>query len=601
MTHRSMPLNILHTSDWHLGRRLYGRARYDEFAEFLAWLSQTIRERDIDILIVAGDIFDTMTPSNLAQTLYYEFLGQVATSQCQHVVIVAGNHDSPTFLDAPKHILKYLNVSIIGTACEEVADEVLVLTDAADAPLAVVAAVPYLRDRDIRQSMAGESSKDKDTQVIQGISKHYEDVATVAKAQQTKLMAQFDRYVPIIATGHLFAAGGRTTADDGVRDLYVGSLGQVSAAVFDPCFDYVALGHLHVPQVVGGHAHIRYSGSPIAMGFGEAKQQKQVCLVRIDVSAQPTGSVKDKNQQQNLPSATTEAPLEVKSETSLKLKPQVKSKPQSKAQSKLSSQLQFDDLFADLLADDAHEDHENDDSSIGTDTEASVINNTDAVTPMTDTPMTEPAEAPDESAKRLNDSAKALDNPVEITNQTDTMSITLLPVPCFQKLVSIKGDMAHIKAQIDALVKAQTDSKQQTYNKTIDAPTDDSKETLALSPVLSPELKAEQDTGLGSGLGVNVWLEIIYEGDEIISNLREQILALAADTPFEILKIKNLTISARVAQKSDHVESLQDLSVTDVFERCLNTYDVPDEQQDELKAAYQHLLYDIQNEDKNAE
>ena len=95
------PLKILHTSDWHLGRRLYGRLRYEEFEAFLQWLKDTISAQQVDILIVAGDIFDTMTPSNKAQALYYEFLGKVSRSCCQHVVIVAGNHDSPTFLDAP--------------------------------------------------------------------------------------------------------------------------------------------------------------------------------------------------------------------------------------------------------------------------------------------------------------------------------------------------------------------------------------------------------------------------------------------------------------------------------------------------------------------
>mgnify|MGYP003701507559 FL=1 len=120
------PLTILHTSDWHLGRRLYGRMRYEEFAAFLNWLEETISARHVDVLIVAGDIFDTMTPSNRAQALYYEFLGKVSTLCCEHIVIVAGNHDSPTFLDAPSQVLKFLNVHVIGTACDDLNDEILV-------------------------------------------------------------------------------------------------------------------------------------------------------------------------------------------------------------------------------------------------------------------------------------------------------------------------------------------------------------------------------------------------------------------------------------------------------------------------------------------
>lgn len=104
------PLTILHTSDWHLGRRLYGRLRYEEFEAFLNWLQETISARQVDVLIVAGDIFDTMTPSNRAQALYYEFLGKVSTLCCQHIVIVAGNHDSPSLLDAPRDFLTALFV-----------------------------------------------------------------------------------------------------------------------------------------------------------------------------------------------------------------------------------------------------------------------------------------------------------------------------------------------------------------------------------------------------------------------------------------------------------------------------------------------------------
>ena len=118
------PLTILHTSDWHLGRRLYGRMRYEEFEAFLSWLQETISAQKVDVLIVAGDIFDTMTPSNRAQALYYEFLGKVSKLCCEHIVIVAGNHDSPTFLDAPSKVLKFLNVHVIGTACDDLNDEV---------------------------------------------------------------------------------------------------------------------------------------------------------------------------------------------------------------------------------------------------------------------------------------------------------------------------------------------------------------------------------------------------------------------------------------------------------------------------------------------
>jgi DNA repair protein SbcD/Mre11 len=98
-------MKLLHTSDWHIGRTLFGRKRYDEFEAFLTWLAETIQHKEIDALLVAGDVFDTSAPSNRAQELYYRFLCRVAASSCRHVVVVAGNHDSPSFLNAPKELL----------------------------------------------------------------------------------------------------------------------------------------------------------------------------------------------------------------------------------------------------------------------------------------------------------------------------------------------------------------------------------------------------------------------------------------------------------------------------------------------------------------
>ena len=120
-------MKILHTSDWHLGRTLYGRKRYQEFEAFLCWLAETIDQEQVDVLLVAGDVFDTSTPSNRAQELYYRFLCHVATSSCGHVVVIAGNHDSPSFLNAPKELLKALNVHVIGSVTENREDEVLLL------------------------------------------------------------------------------------------------------------------------------------------------------------------------------------------------------------------------------------------------------------------------------------------------------------------------------------------------------------------------------------------------------------------------------------------------------------------------------------------
>jgi len=270
-------IRLLHTSDWHLGRTLHGRKRDEEFAAFLDWLIETVELEAVEVLLIAGDIFDTSAPSHRAQALYYRFLSRISGSNCRHLVVIAGNHDSPTFIEAPKALLHALDVHVVGAIGQDLNDEVLVLRDQEDRPELIVCAVPYLRDRDIRQSEAGETIEDKERKLIEGIRAHYAEV--VALAEQRR--AELDQWIPIVGMGHLFTAGGLTQDGDGVRELYVGSLAHLSASIFPDSLDYLALGHLHVPQKVAGSESIRYSGSPLPMGFGEARQVKQVCLVDL--------------------------------------------------------------------------------------------------------------------------------------------------------------------------------------------------------------------------------------------------------------------------------------------------------------------------------
>lgn len=510
----SKPLTILHTSDWHLGRRLYGRMRYDEFEAFLSWLQDAISTQKVDVLIVAGDIFDTMTPSNRAQALYYEFLGKVSKSCCQHIVIVAGNHDSPTFLDAPSNVLKFLNVHVIGTACEDLNDEVLVLDAADGTPHCIIAAVPYLRDRDVRSSAAGESADSKDANVIKGIRAHYDKVASIAKAQQAKLVEVHQRHIPIIATGHLFAAGGTTTEDDGVRELYVGSLGKISADMFDESFDYVALGHLHVPQRVGGRESIRYSGSPIAMGFGEAKQQKQVLLVQF-------GEVER---------ALSESTIIQLTNTVTTIEKSVE-----KTTKKVATQTTYfmDDLFG---FDNTAESEENMQKAF----EGSISNQIDAI-----------------------QSNASTNNSIASSNllhhdESQQMQVISLPIPKFQKLAQISGDLESINKTIDKTIQS---------------------------------LEATE----------SVWLEIIYTGDEVVSELREHIQAMVDNLPCEVLKIKNTRTYNKVLNQQQISETLQDLNEEEVFERCLIAHKIPNEQKSSLRDAYDQIVYNLRHEDTQAE
>ena len=286
--HKVAFMKILHTSDWHIGRSLYGRKRYYEFSAFLDWLAEFIKTQSIDALLIAGDVFDISTPSNRAQELYYRFLCKVSASCCRHIVVIAGNHDSPSFLNAPKELLRALNVHVVGSITENPEDEVITLAGSSYIPEAIVCAVPYLRDRDIRIVEAGESIEDKNTKLIDGLQKHYADVCKIAEEKQKEYkQTNQTLFVPVIGMGHLFTAGGKTVDGDGVRELYVGSLAHVGKDVFPACLDYLALGHLHVSQKVGAAEYMRYSGSPIPMGYGEAYHKKSVVIVEFSNDLQP--------------------------------------------------------------------------------------------------------------------------------------------------------------------------------------------------------------------------------------------------------------------------------------------------------------------------
>ena len=271
-------MNILHTSDWHLGRPLYSKKRYAEQTAFLDWLLGTIQDCQIDALLVAGDVFDSSLPSNRAQALYYNFLGQVAASKCRHVIVTAGNHDSPTLLEAPRDLLAALDVHVVGSVTEDPDREIVLLRDAAGRPELIVCAVPFLRDQDIRRAEAGETGGDKEARLLAGIRAHY--AAVFARAEE--LRREVGAGTPLLAMGHLFAAGGTVSAEDGTRELYVGNLARIESGIFPESAVYVALGHLHSPQKVGGQERIRYSGAPLAMNFDEANQRKSVCLVRVN-------------------------------------------------------------------------------------------------------------------------------------------------------------------------------------------------------------------------------------------------------------------------------------------------------------------------------
>lgn len=267
-------MRILHTSDWHLGRTLYSKKeRQNEHSAFLNWLLSAIKEKEVDVLLIAGDVFDTASPSSTSQKMYYDFLVRVRNSQCKNVIVIGGNHDSPSFFNAPKDILAALNVSVIGNATENIEDEIVIIEDEAKNPMLMVCAVPFLRERDISRFAEKENYADRSKRINESIKKHYETIAERAE----KIRQDLGKNIPIVAMGHLSVAGGKRNEDDGVRETYIGNVEAVGSDIFPEIFDYVALGHYHIPSVIKNH--IRYCGSPIPMGFGEAGQKKCVYII----------------------------------------------------------------------------------------------------------------------------------------------------------------------------------------------------------------------------------------------------------------------------------------------------------------------------------
>lgn len=272
-------MRIIHTSDWHLGQYFYGKSRANEHQQFLTWLLVQAKSHDIDAIIVAGDIFDTATPPSYARQMYFNFISEIQSFNCQ-LVILAGNHDSVSMLAESKELLSALSTRVIANVSELVkpenlAEQVFILKNNKQEPKAVICAVPFIRPRDVIKSQQGQSASDKSLSLQQAIVNHYQ--ALFEHAQQ--LVKDSKLKLPIIATGHLTALG--VTTSDSVRDIYIGTLEALPSNAF-PAADYIALGHIHRAQKVGKTEHIRYCGSPIALSFDEAKQSKRVLLVDFE-------------------------------------------------------------------------------------------------------------------------------------------------------------------------------------------------------------------------------------------------------------------------------------------------------------------------------
>ncbi|MBP3064211.1 exonuclease subunit SbcD [Pseudomonas chengduensis] len=267
-------MRILHTSDWHLGQHFMGKTRQAEHQAFCAWLLEQVRVHAVDVLLIAGDVFDTGAPPSYAREEYYRLVVELRDAGCA-LVVLGGNHDSPAMLGESRSLLAQLGTQVVPSVGVDLAEQVLVLNDRTGQPGAVLCAIPFIRPRDVLASQAGQSAQDKQQSLQQAIAEHYRALYELAASKRDELGLT----LPIIATGHLTTVG--ASASESVREIYVGSLEAFPTSAFPPA-DYIALGHIHRPQKVGGLEHIRYSGSPIALSFDEARQQKEVLLLTFE-------------------------------------------------------------------------------------------------------------------------------------------------------------------------------------------------------------------------------------------------------------------------------------------------------------------------------
>lgn len=267
-------MRLIHTADWHLGQTLYGFERSYEQQCFLDWLLDTLVEQQVDALLIAGDIFDTANPPAKAQQQLYAFLTQ-ARLRLPHLntVLIAGNHDSPARLEAPKPFLQLLETVVSGQVWRlpnghhDLESLVVPLKDKSGKVTAWCLAVPFLRPADVPKVKTEEDG------FPLGVQQLYAKALAIAKTK-----AQPDQ--SIIALGHCYLQGGAASLES-ERRIVIGHSEALPSQIFAQELSYIALGHLHLAQKVGGSEHIRYAGSPLAMSFTEAHYPHQVLCVDL--------------------------------------------------------------------------------------------------------------------------------------------------------------------------------------------------------------------------------------------------------------------------------------------------------------------------------
>ncbi|ARR48568.1 exonuclease subunit SbcD [Photobacterium damselae subsp. damselae] len=270
-------MKIIHTSDWHLGHQLHGYNREYEHQAFLDWLADELETQQADALLVAGDIFDTANPPASSWRMLYRFLAKISkTLPSLDVVMIGGNHDSPSKLDAPHELLKAFDLHMVGgihrleDGSLDVERMLVPITNKEQQISAYVLAVPFLRSADLRTDNLDEN----DDRLIKGVEALYGEMTQAARKLLTPGQA-------MISMGHAYMASGQLS-EMSERRVLGGNQHALPASIFADDMSYVALGHLHLAQKVAKKEHVRYSGSPIPLSMSERNYKHQILAVELD-------------------------------------------------------------------------------------------------------------------------------------------------------------------------------------------------------------------------------------------------------------------------------------------------------------------------------
>ncbi|NJW52519.1 exonuclease SbcCD subunit D C-terminal domain-containing protein [Salinimicrobium oceani] len=269
-------MKILHTADWHIGKKLHKTELSADFDLFISWLCKVLEQERVQLLLVSGDVFDLANPSSEARAQYYRALMKLRKYDCK-IIITGGNHDSPAMLNAPKEVLRELDIHILGGLPENLEDVVIPVTGKLGETALAVAAIPFLRDADLRKEDDGETYEDRLEVLKKGIQNTFFDTSEICASKYPG--------VPVIAMGHLFTAGIETSESE--REIQIGNLAAFEASRFGSHYNYIALGHIHKPQRVTAAVPTFYSGSPLPLSFSERKDEKRVLLIDTEVGWEP--------------------------------------------------------------------------------------------------------------------------------------------------------------------------------------------------------------------------------------------------------------------------------------------------------------------------